>query len=85
MRLFISMVLFLLLTDLAMAACGSRGGPAFRGPDGKCVGWKALERVCGAPPTTNCNYEGGGLGDTGPREGWCLHCGNDWRGSSIGR
>jgi hypothetical protein len=47
------------------AACGSRGGPAFRAPNGKCVGWADLPKVCGTPPTTNCTYEGGGIGDTG--------------------
>ena len=55
--------------DVAVAACGSRGGPAFRGPDGKCIGWAALSRVCGTPPTTNCTYEGGGVGDTGQEKG----------------
>jgi hypothetical protein len=69
MRLFLSTIVLILLTDLAIAACGSRGGPAFRGPNGKCVGWKALDKVCGTPPTTHCTYEGGGLGDTGQEKG----------------
>lgn len=25
----------------AEAACGDRGGPGYRGPDGRCVGWEA--------------------------------------------
>jgi hypothetical protein len=41
----------------AFAACGDRGGPGYRGPDGKCVGWAALARVCGNPPSTRCTAE----------------------------
>ena len=37
--------------------CGSRGGPGYRGPDGRCVGWKRLKRVCGEPPETLCTRE----------------------------
>lgn len=45
------------LPPSAFAACGDRGGPGFRGPDGKCVGWAALARVCGNPPSTRCAAE----------------------------
>jgi hypothetical protein len=41
----------------ANAACGDRGGPGYRGPNGKCVGWAALARVCGNPPSTRCAPE----------------------------
>lgn len=41
----------------AFAACGDRGGPGYRGPNGKCVGWDALARVCGNPPTQRCTAE----------------------------
>jgi hypothetical protein len=41
----------------AFAACGERGGPGYRGPNGKCIGWDALARVCGNPPTTRCTAE----------------------------
>ncbi|MCK7473429.1 MAG: hypothetical protein MZV49_07725 [Rhodopseudomonas palustris] len=34
----------------AMPACGDRGGPGYRGPTGKCVGWAEFSRVCGNPP-----------------------------------
>jgi len=37
--------------------CGCRGGPGYRGPNGKCVGWDQLTRVCGNPPTTRCTKE----------------------------
>lgn len=40
--------------------CGCRGGPGYRDADGRCVGHKALKKVCGSPPTTRCTYEGGG-------------------------
>jgi hypothetical protein len=29
----------------------------YRGPDGKCVGWENIGRVCGSPPTTRCTAE----------------------------
>ena len=41
-------------TSFAEAACGDRGGSVYRGPDGKCVSWEALDRVCGSPPSTRC-------------------------------
>ena len=53
----------------ALAICGERGGPAFRLPNGKCAGWKDLERSCGTPPTTLCSYEGGGIGATSIEQG----------------
>ncbi|MCX5497865.1 hypothetical protein OSH11_24415 [Kaistia dalseonensis] len=37
--------------------CGCKGGPGYRGPDGNCVGYKALARVCGTPPETRCVFE----------------------------
>jgi PLD-like domain len=30
---------------LACTGCGCRGGPGYRGPDGKCVGWQNIEAV----------------------------------------
>jgi hypothetical protein len=42
----------------ACEGCGCRGGPGYRGPDGHCVGWAKLNKVCGTPPTTRCAYEG---------------------------
>lgn len=41
----------------ALAACGDRGGPGYRGLNGKCVGWAELARVCGNPPTSKCAAE----------------------------
>jgi hypothetical protein len=63
----LSVVLMLLSTTAALACsgCGCRGGPGYRGPDGKCVGWENIGRVCGSPPTTHCTPEGpnAGAGD----------------------
>ncbi len=42
---------------LALAACGDRGGPGYRGPDGRCVGWADIGRTRGNPPTTRCTAE----------------------------
>jgi hypothetical protein len=44
-------------TSSPEAACGDRGGPGCRGPDGKCVSWEALGRICGSPPSTRCTCE----------------------------
>jgi len=41
----------------ACEGCGCKGGPGYRGPDGKCVGFRNLDRICGDPPTTFCIYE----------------------------
>lgn len=49
--------LILTLPDTAIGACGTRGGPGYRGPTGKCVGWAEMARVCGSPPTTKCKAE----------------------------
>ena len=39
------------------SGCGCRGGPGYRGPNGHCVGWDALKKTCGVPPTTHCKAE----------------------------
>jgi hypothetical protein len=41
----------------ACMGCGCKGGPGYRGPDGHCVGFKALARTCGTPPTERCTFE----------------------------
>lgn len=44
------------------SGCGCRGGPGYRGPDGRCVGWKDIGKTCGSPPTTRCTAEGPNVG-----------------------
>lgn len=57
-RLAVTATAALVLTlDFAAAACGDRSGPGYRGPNGKCVGWAELGRVCGNPPTSRCSPE----------------------------
>lgn len=58
------MVASLLIPALAAGAaadrcsgCGCKGGPGYRGPNGRCVGWSELAKVCGSPPTTSCKAE----------------------------
>ena len=46
----------------ACSGCGCRGGPGYRGPNGQCVGWDRLHRICGSPPTTRCSAEGPPIG-----------------------
>ena len=41
----------------ACHGCGCKGGAGYRGPDGKCVGFRNLDRVCGVPPETRCVFE----------------------------
>jgi hypothetical protein len=41
----------------ASAECGERGGPGYRGPNGQCVGWANIGKICGSPPTTHCTPE----------------------------
>lgn len=41
----------------AHAVCGAKTGPGYRGPDGKCVGWVNMGRVCGSPPSLRCTAE----------------------------
>ncbi|MET4418304.1 endonuclease YncB(thermonuclease family) [Bradyrhizobium sp. RT3a] len=50
-------LILLLAAPSAFAACGERGGPGYRAPDGHCVGWADLERACGNPATMNCTPE----------------------------
>jgi micrococcal nuclease len=54
-----AMILLLGLHDspAAAAGCGSRGGPGYRGPDGRCVTWADIGRTCGEPPTLRCTAE----------------------------
>ncbi|MFG1250101.1 hypothetical protein [Xanthobacter flavus] len=37
--------------------CGCKGGPGYRGPDGRCVGFADLSKICGEPPTQRCVFE----------------------------
>lgn len=47
----------LLCASTALAACGDNGGPGYRNQSGKCVGWEALARQCGNPPSAKCTPE----------------------------
>ncbi|GEC56691.1 hypothetical protein BEL01nite_57340 [Bradyrhizobium elkanii] len=49
--------LLLCVAGPAAAECGERGGPGYRGPNGKCVGWAEIGRICGNPPATRCRPE----------------------------
>ena len=56
-RLIAALVALVAATSFAEATCGDLGGPGYRGPNRKCVGWEALGRVCGCPPSTRCIAE----------------------------
>lgn len=56
-RLLVTIAILLCLAGPAVAECGERGGPGYRGPSGKCVGWAEIGRVCGIPPETRCRAE----------------------------
>jgi hypothetical protein len=55
----IALVIGLLLfsVEFADATCGTRGGPGYRAPNGRCVGWADISRTCGSPPTLRCTAE----------------------------
>ena len=53
----ISFLMLIAAQATAHATCGTHGGPGYRGPDGKCMGWAELGRVCGCPPSTKCTAE----------------------------
>jgi hypothetical protein len=50
-------ITFLAGSHNALATRGTRGGPNYRGPNGKCVGCQEIGRVCGAPPNSRCTAE----------------------------
>ncbi len=68
MRLLLVVAFLVACSDavLACSGCGCRGGPGYRGPDGRCVGWSQLNSKCGNPPTSRCTYEGSGQVATPP-------------------
>lgn len=37
--------------------CGCKGGPGYRAPNGRCVGWKDLARTCGPTLPGACTAE----------------------------
>jgi hypothetical protein len=37
--------------------CGCKGGPGYRGPNGQCVSYAQLFKVCGNPPGSPCTFE----------------------------
>ncbi len=41
----------------ACTGCGCRGGTGYRAPNGHCVGFRELTRVCGAEPAKACTFE----------------------------
>ena len=68
MRLLLAVAFLMICSEalLACSGCGCRGGPGYRGADGRCVGWAQLNAKCGNPPTSRCTYEGKSDQATGP-------------------
>ena len=71
MQIFRRLIHFCIILAVAMWSiaiaqpcnrCGCRGGPGYRAPNGRCVGWADIGRVCGSPPTTRCTPEGPSAG-----------------------
>ena len=50
-------VLVVLFAKPALAECGDKGGPGYRAPSGRCVGWADIGKTCGNPPSTRCTAE----------------------------
>ena len=57
MRTLAILAVLIALPAAAHAACGDRGGPGYRGPDGKCVGWVSVAHVCGCSLPGRCTAE----------------------------
>jgi hypothetical protein len=57
MRAYLVIFAILIAPTTAYALCGDSGGPGYRGPDGKCVSWLNIGKVCGCPPSTRCMPE----------------------------
>jgi hypothetical protein len=55
--IFSALALLLGLATSADATCGTRGGPGYRAPNGRCVSWVQIGRTCGYPPTMRCKAE----------------------------
>jgi hypothetical protein len=63
MRTAFNILAIILSTQVsANAECGDRGGPGYRAPNGRCVGWLDIGKTCGSPPTTRCTAERTRLG-----------------------
>jgi len=60
--IFIASLLLSIDPSFACSGCGCKGGPGYRGPNGQCVSWKTIGRVCGSPPTLSCSAEGPNAG-----------------------
>ena len=58
MRMLVVATLVFLMSESVpgLAARGDNGGP-YRNQAGRCVGWEALARQCGNPPSTKCTPE----------------------------
>jgi len=50
MRIIAFFTCCLLIGDPVFAERGDRGGPGYRGPSGRCVGWADIGKTCGNPP-----------------------------------
>lgn len=62
MRAVLALAVAIALYAHANAACGDRGGPGYRAPNGRCVGWADIGKTCGSPPTKNCIAENASQG-----------------------
>ncbi|SHG75803.1 hypothetical protein SAMN02745157_4769 [Kaistia soli DSM 19436] len=69
----------------ACQGCGCRGGPGYRAPNGRCVSWAQIGRICGSPPTTHCAAEGPNAGaDEAAQEGQRIQRLKDAAGKNDG-
>lgn len=87
MRWLLALLIISLASTSVLAECGDKGGPGYRGPIGKCVGWAELGRTCGNPPTTRCQPEKVATGSTEAAnhgmKAW--EAGSDARRQPVGR
>lgn len=82
-----AIIAFLAIIQQAEACegCGCRGGPGYRGPNGRCVSWAQIGRICGSPPTSRCVAEGPNAGaDEAARQGQTIQRLKDAAGKAGG-
>jgi hypothetical protein len=59
---FLIFACVVLTASPAFAECGDKGGPGYRAPSGRYVGWADIGKTCGNPPSTRCRAENASRG-----------------------
>jgi hypothetical protein len=69
-RVSIAAAFCLLLAGQVIAACGDKGGPDYRSPSGRFMGWADIGKTCGNPPSARCTAENAAGGADLGQKAW---------------